>query len=44
MDLVSSKDKTYLCVESGHVGLALSGMFAGIVDQWAASRSNPLSK
>ncbi|WP_082797301.1 alpha/beta fold hydrolase [Neobacillus drentensis] len=44
MDLVSSKDKTYLCVESGHVGLALSGMFAGIVDQWASSRSKQLSK
>jgi poly(3-hydroxyalkanoate) synthetase len=44
MDLVSSKDKTYLCVESGHVGLALSGLLAGIVDQWASSRSNPLSK
>lgn len=44
MDLVSSKDKTYLCVESGHVGLALSGMLASIVDQWASSRSNPLSK
>jgi class III poly(R)-hydroxyalkanoic acid synthase PhaC subunit len=41
MDLVSSEDKTYICVESGHVGLALSGLFAGIVDQWASSRSNP---
>ena len=42
MDLVSSEDKTYIVVESGHVGLALSGMFAKIVDQWAASRSNSL--
>jgi len=42
MDLVTSEDKTYVCVESGHVGLALSGLFAGIVDQWASSRSNPL--
>jgi class III poly(R)-hydroxyalkanoic acid synthase PhaC subunit len=42
MDLVSSKDKTYITVESGHVGLALSGMFAGIVDKWISSRSNPL--
>lgn len=42
MDLVSSEDKTYIVVESGHVGMALSGMFAGIVDQWAASRSNPI--
>jgi poly(3-hydroxyalkanoate) synthetase len=42
IDLVSSEDKTYLCVETGHVGLALSGLFSGIVDQWAASRSNPL--
>jgi class III poly(R)-hydroxyalkanoic acid synthase PhaC subunit len=42
MDLVSSKDKTYITVESGHVGLALSGVFAGIVDKWISSRSNPL--
>ncbi len=42
MDLVSSEDKTYICVESGHVSLALTGMFAKIVDQWAASRSNRL--
>jgi class III poly(R)-hydroxyalkanoic acid synthase PhaC subunit len=42
MELVSSKDKTYITVESGHVGLALSGMFAGIVDKWISSRSNPL--
>jgi class III poly(R)-hydroxyalkanoic acid synthase PhaC subunit len=42
MDLVSSKDKTYVCVEGGHVSLALTGVFAKIVDQWAASRSNPL--
>lgn len=39
MDLVSSEDKTYVTVETGHVGLALSGLFAKIVDQWAASRS-----
>lgn len=43
MDLVSSEDKTYVTVETGHVGLALSGLFAKIVDQWAASRSNKLS-
>lgn len=43
MDLVSSQDKTYVTVETGHVGLALSGLFAKIVDQWAASRSNKLS-
>ncbi|MCM3767467.1 alpha/beta fold hydrolase [Neobacillus niacini] len=42
MDLVSSEDKTYVVVESGHVGLALSGLFAKIVDQWASSRSNQL--
>jgi class III poly(R)-hydroxyalkanoic acid synthase PhaC subunit len=42
MDLVSSQDKEYITVESGHVGLALSGLFAGIVNQWAPSRSNPL--
>ncbi|WP_462409031.1 alpha/beta fold hydrolase [Neobacillus sp. Marseille-QA0830] len=43
MDLVSSSDKTYIVVETGHVGLALSGLFAKIVDQWAASRSNALN-
>ncbi|NRD78626.1 alpha/beta fold hydrolase [Bacillus sp. BRMEA1] len=43
MELVSSKDKTYVCVEGGHVSLALTGVFAKIVDQWAASRSKPLS-
>jgi polyhydroxyalkanoate synthase len=42
MDLVSSEDKTYTVVESGHVGLALSGLLSKIVNQWAASRSNPL--
>ena len=42
MDLVSSEDKTYVVVETGHVGLALSGLFGKIVDQWASSRSNPL--
>ncbi|PLS02844.1 alpha/beta fold hydrolase [Neobacillus cucumis] len=42
MDLASSKDKTYITVEAGHVSLALTGLFAKIVDQWAASRSNPL--
>ncbi|MDQ0198319.1 poly(3-hydroxyalkanoate) synthetase [Neobacillus ginsengisoli] len=42
MDLVSSKDKTYITVEAGHVGLALTGVFAGIVDKWVSSRSNLL--
>ncbi len=42
MDLASSEDKTYITVEAGHVSLALSGIFAKIVDQWASSRSNPL--
>ncbi|MBT2654099.1 alpha/beta fold hydrolase [Bacillus sp. ISL-18] len=42
MDLASSKDKTYITVEAGHVSLALSGLFAKIVHQWASSRSNPL--
>ncbi|MCM3728755.1 alpha/beta fold hydrolase [Neobacillus cucumis] len=42
MDLVSSKDKTYITVEAGHVSLALTGLFAKIVHQWASSRSNPL--
>ncbi|SEM96685.1 polyhydroxyalkanoate synthase [Mesobacillus persicus] len=39
MDLVSSEDKTYKLVEAGHVSLALSGMFAPLVDEWLASRS-----
>ena len=42
MDLVSSEDKSYTVVEAGHVSLALSGLFAKVVDQWASSRSNPL--
>ncbi|MEH7544819.1 MULTISPECIES: alpha/beta fold hydrolase [Bacillaceae] len=42
MDLSSSKDKTYITVEAGHVSLALTGLFANIVHQWASSRSNPL--
>jgi class III poly(R)-hydroxyalkanoic acid synthase PhaC subunit len=42
MDLVFSEDKTYITVETGHVGLALSGLFGKIVDQWVSSRSNPL--
>ncbi|MGZ4159205.1 MAG: alpha/beta fold hydrolase [Neobacillus sp.] len=42
MDLASSKDKTYITVEAGHVGLALTGVFAGIVDKWVSSRSNIL--
>ena len=42
MDLVSSEDKTYISVEAGHVSLALSGLFAGIVDQWASKRSKTL--
>ncbi|MFK9094533.1 alpha/beta fold hydrolase [Bacillus salipaludis] len=42
MDLASSEDKTFISVEAGHVSLALSGLFAKIVDQWASSRSNPL--
>ena len=42
MELVSSVDKTYIVVETGHVGLALSGLFAKIVDQWVSSRSNQL--
>jgi polyhydroxyalkanoate synthase subunit PhaC len=39
MDLVSSEDKTYQLVEAGHVSLALSGKFAGILDSWLSGRS-----
>jgi polyhydroxyalkanoate synthase len=42
MDLVSSEDKTYKLVEAGHVSLALTGLFAVVVDEWASARSNPL--
>jgi class III poly(R)-hydroxyalkanoic acid synthase PhaC subunit len=42
MDLVSSEDKTYKLVEAGHVSLALTGLFAVVVDEWAKSRSNPI--
>ncbi|WML39673.1 alpha/beta fold hydrolase [Neobacillus sp. OS1-2] len=39
MDLVSSKDKTYQVVEAGHVSLAISGKFSGILDHWLCDRS-----
>jgi polyhydroxyalkanoate synthase len=42
MDLVSSEDKTYKLVEAGHVSLALTGLFAQVVDEWASTRSKPL--
>lgn len=42
MDLVSSEDKTYKLVEAGHVSLALTGLFAAVVDEWASTRSNLL--
>ncbi|PLT35680.1 hydroxyalkanoic acid synthase [Bacillus sp. V5-8f] len=39
MDLVSSEDKTYQVVEAGHVSLALTGKFSGILDTWLCDRS-----
>ncbi|MFC4799989.1 alpha/beta fold hydrolase [Neobacillus sp. GCM10023253] len=39
MDLVSSVDKTFLRIEGGHVNLAMSGKFAGILDDWLSERS-----
>ncbi|MDR7076548.1 polyhydroxyalkanoate synthase [Neobacillus niacini] len=42
MDLVSSEDKTYKLVDAGHVSLALTGLLAVVVDEWASTRSNPL--
>ncbi|MEH7275150.1 alpha/beta fold hydrolase [Neobacillus vireti] len=42
MDLVSSKDKTYKIVEAGHVSLALTGLFAIVIDEWASTRSKLL--
>ncbi|RSK26625.1 alpha/beta fold hydrolase [Bacillus sp. HMF5848] len=44
MDLVSSKDKTYQLIEAGHVSLALTGVFADIIDPWLASRSDALEE
>ncbi|WP_052948873.1 alpha/beta fold hydrolase [Mesobacillus campisalis] len=42
MDLVGSEDKTYQVVQAGHVSLALTGLFAPIVDEWLSSRSEKL--
>jgi class III poly(R)-hydroxyalkanoic acid synthase PhaC subunit len=42
MDLVSSEDKTYKLVQAGHASLALTGLFAIVVDEWASTRSNQL--
>lgn len=39
MDLVSSEDKTYQIVDAGHVSLAITGKFAGILDKWLCDRS-----
>ncbi|MCM3585602.1 alpha/beta fold hydrolase [Mesobacillus maritimus] len=44
MDLISSEDKTYKLVEAGHVSLALSGMFAPIVDEWLCERSGKIGE
>jgi hypothetical protein len=42
MELVSSEDKTYQVVETGHVSLALTGMFAVFADKWLSSRSEEI--
>lgn len=42
MDLVSNEDKTYKLIDAGHVSLALTGLFAVVVDEWASTRSNQL--
>ncbi|NRD78642.1 alpha/beta fold hydrolase [Bacillus sp. BRMEA1] len=39
IDLVSSEDKTYKVYKGGHVSLALTGIFAEIMDPWLAVRS-----
>ncbi|MEH7331875.1 alpha/beta fold hydrolase [Neobacillus drentensis] len=39
MDLVSSKDKTYLSVDAGHVSLAMTGKLNGILEKWLGSHS-----
>jgi polyhydroxyalkanoate synthase subunit PhaC len=40
MDLVSSKDKTYLRVEAGHVSLAMTGKLNGILNDWLGEHSS----
>ncbi|MFF2446084.1 alpha/beta fold hydrolase [Neobacillus sp. NPDC058068] len=42
MDLVSSEDKTYKVFEGGHVSLALTGAFAGIMDPWLSAHSEEI--
>ncbi|WP_312472858.1 alpha/beta fold hydrolase [Neobacillus sp.] len=42
MELVSSEDKTYKVYEGGHVSLALTGAFAGIMDPWLAAHSQEI--
>lgn len=44
MEMVSSEDKTYKIVESGHVSLALTGMFSVYADQWLSERSQEVEK
>ncbi|WP_342432928.1 alpha/beta fold hydrolase [Neobacillus sp. FSL H8-0543] len=44
MDLVSSQDKTYQLVESGHVSLAMSGKLNQILDNWLPERSQEIGK
>ncbi|WP_307794939.1 alpha/beta fold hydrolase [Alkalihalobacillus sp. BA299] len=39
LDLVSSEDKTYKLVDSGHVSLAVTGKLAVLLDEWLESRS-----
>lgn len=39
MDLVSSKDKTYLSVNAGHVSLAMTGKLNGILEKWLGEHS-----
>lgn len=42
MDAVSSEDKTYMLVETGHVALALSGKFTAILTEWLSERSEKI--
>jgi polyhydroxyalkanoate synthase len=41
IDLVSSKDKTYEVIDSGHVSLVLTKTFQQLLGDWLASRSQP---
>lgn len=44
VELVSSKDKTYMLVEAGHVSLAMTGKLNKILNEWLPQRSEKIGK